>query len=502
MASRAPAEPTSLGLDAPEASRTTLLALATLGVAFDLTFNGQNPGLAVPLFALALAAAFRTVARRSVSTDMLLSGSVVFATFPALRASPDLAILDVFAAAALLGLAATQDVERIARSTVLGLLRRGLALARRSLAVPGFVAAPFASPAERSRARRALRAASIAAPILVLFAALLASGDPLFAKMLESILPEWNATSILSHLTLTLVGSALVAILWRSALGEEEAQRERQPLPGLPEVGSSEWATVLGGINLLFGAFVVVQVRYLFGGGHRVEVTPGLTHAEYARSGFFQLAAAAALTVLVILAAWDAGKRDGRRQEMLFRGLVTGLVALTGVVLASALTRLALYEGTFGFTVNRFFGYVAIASIGVVLCGLVVAIWMGGRDRVVVGFVVVGLTALLAVNVLNPERFVAGRNVARFEAIGKIDVSYMGFMLGADAVPVATTMLGRLGPEDAQVLRAGLCERLDRLGQEPSWRSVNAGRASARRALSRAGIARSTCANPAFTRTR
>ena len=502
MSSRAPTEPPSLGLDAPEATRTTLVALAALGVAFDLTFNGQTPGLAVGLFALILAASFRTIAQRSLSTDLLLAGSVLFAIFPAVRAAGALAALDILAAAALLGLAATQDVERMSTATVLGLLRRGLALARRSLHVPGYLASPLASPAERGRARRALRVALISTPILILFAALLASGDRVFAKMLQSFLPEWDAANILSHVVLTLVGMALIAILWRSALGDREQPPARQPLTGLPELRASEWATVLGGINVLFGAFVVVQIRYLFGGSHRVEVTRGLTHAEYARSGFFQLAAAAALTIVVILAAWDAGRRDDRRHETLFRALVTGMVALTGVVLASALTRLALYEGTFGFTINRFFGYVAIASIGAVLVFLAAAIWTGRRDRVVVGFLVIGLAALLAVNILNPDRFVADRNVARFEAIGKIDASYMGYSLGDDAVPVATTLLGKLSREDNQILRRALCERLDLLGHEPSWRSVNVGRAAARRALETAGITHATCANPAFAQTR
>jgi len=300
----------------------------------------------------------------------------------------------------------------------------------------------------------------------------------------------------------TLVGVALIAILWRSALGDSEEPQRREPLPGLPQLRGSEWATVLGGINVLFAAFVIVQIRYLFGGSHRIEVTRGLTHAEYARSGFFQLAAAAALTVLVILATWDAGRRDGRRHETLFRGLVTGMVALTGVVLASALTRLALYEGTFGFTINRFFGYIAIASIGAILLVLAVAIWTGRRDRVVVGFVVIGVAALLAVNVLNPDRFVADRNVARFEAIGKIDAAYLGYQLGEDAVPVATTLIGKLSKEDTQILRQALCERLENLRPDPLWRSVNAGRAAARTALENAGITRATCANPAFTQTR
>jgi hypothetical protein len=401
--------------------------------------------------------------------------------------------LDVLAASALFGLAATQDLGPARSVSVTGLVRRGLAILLRALTVPRFLAAPLAQPAERRRGKTILRAALIAAPILALFASLLASGDRVFARMLSSVLPEWNVGSILSHLVLTLVGVVLVAILWRTSLGDGDAAEPKPQVARVPLLGFAEWATILIGIDLLFAAFVTVQLAYLFGGNARVLVTPGLTYAEYARSGFFQLAAAAALTVLVILAAWDAGRRDHPGHERWFRGSVSTMVGLTAIVLVSAIKRLALYEGTFGFTINRFFGYIAILSIGGVLLVLLAAIWTRRRERVVAGFILVGFAALLAVNVINPDRFVAERNAARFDAIGKIDVSYLTNELGDDAVPVMVSLLGRLGREDATVLRAVLCERARSLDAETSWRSANLGRSSARTALEAAGFTPSSC---------
>ena len=496
MPDRASVEPSAFEkLDAPEASRRTLVGITALGVAFDLSFNGQRPGVSIPIFVLFLAVALRGVSRRSPSTDALLVGAMVLSIFPALRASEPLIALDVLAIATLFGLVATQDLEPLATATIIGLARRGIALARRAIEVPSFLGAPLAAPEERGRFRAGLRAAAIAAPVLALFAALLASGDRVFARLLQSVLPEWNVSGILSHIAITLAGVALISIVWRSALGGERVAVETTSQPRRGILGFAEWATVLGGINLLFGAFVVVQLAYLFGGHRRVDVTPGLTYAEYARSGFFQLAAAAALTVLVILTAWDAGRREDLRQERWFRGLVTAMVGLTGVVLASALTRLALYEGTFGFTISRFFGYVAIIAIGAVLLVLLAAIWTARRERVVAGFLLVGLVALFAVNILNPERFVAARNVARYEAIAKIDVSYLGFELGTDAIPVISPLLKQLSRADAALLRAALCESAESLDAEPSWRSANLGRSSARTALESAGITPATCEN-------
>jgi len=316
-----------------------------------------------------------------------------------------------------------------------------------------------------------------------------------FGRLISSFLPEWNVSSFVSHIVLTLVGAALVAILWRTAAGRERAWDERATIGRSPVLSFAEWATVLFGIDVLFAGFVVVQFAYLFGGHHRVSVTPGLTYAEYARSGFFQLSAVAALTVLVILAAWDWGGRDHRGHERTFRTLVTAMVVLSGVVLASALKRLALYEGTFGFTINRFFGYVAIASIGAVLLVLVGAMWTGRRDRLIAGFLAVGFAALMAINVLNPDRFVATHNLARYEAIHKIDAAYLGGALGPDAVAVTATLLKTLPPADRSALLRGLCVQLPGLDAEPSWRSDNLGRSTARAALETAGVTQATCEN-------
>ena len=59
-----------------------------------------------------------------------------------------------------------------------------------------------------------------------------------------------------------------------------------------------------------FLAFVVIQVRYLFGGAGRVAATAGLTYAEYARRGFFELVTVnTPLAPLLLTAHWLPGPR-------------------------------------------------------------------------------------------------------------------------------------------------------------------------------------------------
>ena len=484
-------------LEGPKASPRTLITILAMGVAYDLAFNGQRPGISIPLFVLALTAVLRPLARRSVETDALLGGALLLSIFPALRASEPLIALDVLAIISLLCLAVTQDLGPVSSISIAGLLRRIGAMFSRSLLVPRFLLRPMGTRTTRGRVLAVVRVVVIAVPVLAIFASLLASGDRVFARLLSSVLPEWNVESLVSHAALVVVGAIIAAVLWRVALGSQDDEPEQRAEMRPPLLGSAEWLTVLVGIDLLFATFVLVQLRYLFGGDARVLVTPGLTYAEYARSGFLQMAVAAALTILVILAVWDAGVRTTREHDRWFRILVTTMVALSAVVLVSAVKRLALYEGTFGFTIDRFFGYIAMATIGAALLLLTLAIWADRRDRVVAGFLLIGFAALLAVNVMNPERFVAEHNLTRFRETGKIDAAYLG-SLGADAVPVTVSILGDLPPVDAAILRDGLCLTLggpsmSQDSPEPSWRSINLGRSAARASLASAGITPDAC---------
>ena len=112
----------------------------------------------------------------------------------------------------------------------------------------------------------------------------------------------------------------------------------------------------------------------------------------------------AALAVVVILGAWDLGKRTSSQDRGTFLGLTTVMVGLCGVILASALKRLMLYERAFGFTLMRFAATVVIGWIAFVLLAVLVTSWRGARDRVVAAILTGAVAALLVANVVNPDR--------------------------------------------------------------------------------------------------
>jgi uncharacterized protein DUF4153 len=204
-------------------------------------------------------------------------------------------------------------------------------------------------------------------------------------------------------------------------------------------LGRTEWLTALTLLDLLFVGFVLVQVSVLFGGHRYVLATEGVTYAEYARQGFFQLLAVGALTLAVIAAAVRWARREGSRDTLVLRLLLGALSVLTLVILASALRRLSLYEDAYGLTQLRFSVHATILWMaGIFLLLLVAGATMrtSWLPRVSVIFTALGI---LMFTLVNPDGVVAEHNVRRFQETGALDLGYLS-SLGADAVPALAAL--------------------------------------------------------------
>ena len=213
----------------------------------------------------------------------------------------------------------------------------------------------------------ALRGLALGACLAVVFGALFHSADEAFAQITDEVLsPDLDLGLLpdraLVALLVALLPVSLALVAERPAL----APRAREPR------ASTEWTVALAMLNVVFAAFVLVQLTVLFGGHDHVLETVGLTYSEYARQGFFELLVVAFLTLgVAALAGRRRGERNGRRPTTV--ELLIGLLFLmTLVIVVSALRRLGLYEEAFGFTVDRLLGHAASLYVGALLLAALV----------------------------------------------------------------------------------------------------------------------------------
>jgi hypothetical protein len=201
--------------------------------------------------------------------------------------------------------------------------------------------------------------------------------------------------------------------------------------------------------------------------------TAGLTYAEYARGGFWQLAVVTGLTLLVLAGAARWAPRDTRADRTLIRILLGSLAGLTLVIVASALHRMNLYSDTYGLTRLRVLVAACEVWLGLVFLLVLVAgirLRGGWLPRVAVA---AGVLALLGLAAVNPDGLIADRNIARYQRLHKIDVSYLAD-LSADAVPA----LDKLAPEQRDCVLRFIAAHL--AANADDWRGWDQGRQRAR----------------------
>jgi hypothetical protein len=459
---------------AVRASRRALVAATLASAAAALLVPFNHPGLNLLLLALAAGGAVYAARPREISpTAALYAGlGVLLAASASLRAADWVLAVNVLASLTLAGLAAADAATW--RDVVLA----PFGYLRRVPAVPAFLAGGL--PTSRRGLVPVLRVTGLVAVLLIVFGTLFASADQAFADLLGRVVPDWDlgevpVRAVVFALALTTIGALGVARHRRA--GEPfVAARGRADGSSRPGIGRVEWTAGLVALDLLFAAFVAVQLAVLFGGHDHVLGTAGLTYAEYARQGFFQLLGVGVLTLGVVAAAVGLGVIDRPGDRRRFQLLAGALCLLTLVVLASALHRLGLYEEAFGFTQERLAVHAVIWWLGAVFVLVVVAgaAWRGAwLPRAVVALTG---SALLVFTLANPDALVASRNVERYSRTGSLDVDYLGAAMSADAVPA---LLELPQPSRSCVLWPVAA----RLADDEGWAEFNLARRRARTLL-------------------
>jgi hypothetical protein len=464
----------------PEAAWLAVAALL-LALLAAAALPGRPAGLGLSLLGVGLCAlgALGTTSGGWWSRAWWLSAAAL-ASVAVVRSAAWVVVLSLLAATALASLAAAGGAGwREVAAGLLGVPRQ---------LVPGPIEVgrrlgPAAANVSRARAGGvlpAVRGVLLAAVLLAVFVPLFVEADAAFAELAhEAFGLDLGVSQPIWRVTLALLVLAIAGSLWR--LGAR--RRERPPRPPLARLGRAEWIIALATLDVLFAAFVLVQVTTLFGGDEHVLRTAGLTYAEYAREGFAQLEVVAALTLAVIAAA----ARWGPPRDRALRVLLGALCVLTLVVLASALKRLGLYEHAYGFTKLRLLVHAQLLWLGALFVALLVA---GAARRTAWlprAIVAVSAAAALLFAAADPDRWIAERNVDRFERTGQIDVGYLGD-LSADAA----SALDGLPPRMAACMAAELRRQL---APADGVAGANLARTRARRALARVP-ADVVCATP------
>lgn len=461
-----PQEPTLDGLfgafwperDVPGNPRALLAAL-TVGVlaGIVLPFRGLGLGTFVVLLACGGAVLAAAVHRRSAFTLACAGLCVLLAATTVLRDAEWVVVLCLLAGAAVFiaGLVHGRSLPGFVLAGIAWPLTalRGLPWLARSLRPVGVA----------GRNGAALRTVVLSAVGVVVFGLLFASADALFAEWADAVVPDLDIDDfVLRAFVAVFVGGV---VLGATYLAINPPRVDADAGPGRPVAQRYEWLVPVLLVDAVFVVFLVAQATVFFGGHDYLERTTGLTYADYVHQGFGQLTVATALTLLVVWAAARKAPRATSHDLLWLRGSLGLLCASTLVVVASALYRMHVYQEAYGFTrlrlvVDVFEGWLGFLVLAVIASGVTLkAAWLPRTA------LLSGAAALLGLALLNPDAWIAERNLDRFAETGRVDWSYLQG-LSADVVPA-------LEGQPAEVVA---CALMGQTAVDDDWLEWNLGR--------------------------
>ncbi len=363
-----------------------------------------------------------------------------------------------------------------------------------------------------------LRGLAIAAPILLVFGALFMAADAVFQGIIEQTL-RIDPEKLFTHIFLIGLFSWMVAGYLRGSLfgsfasekpkekaetktqtasvteikEDEKESNEIKPaketknwdwrnfdnsvMPKSFTLGGIEISIVLGLINLLFLAFVIVQIPYLFGGMELVQNTPDFKLADYARRGFGELVMVAALVLPILLVSHWLLRKDSPINEKIYRVLAGMNIVLLFVIMISATQRLLLLTGNLGYglTTIRLYPMVFMIWLALIFVWFALTILRGAREQFAWGALWSAFFVVGTLHVFNPDDFIIRTNIRLMQEGRSFDASYNS-NLSDDALPSLMENLPAFDFQQRKIVRHNLARRFCEKQSEKDFRSWNLSR--------------------------
>lgn len=281
-----------------------------------------------------------------------------------------------------------------------------------------------------NKARYVIFGLCLAAPCILFLCMILMAADMVFANLVEELFSNFRLPEkMLSILFLCFFGffSAYCGISYAARGTERNTKGENTGWEPVLAI------TVTALIGLLYLAFCGIQAGYLFAA--RLQLPDGITYAEYARSGFFQLLFICVLNLILVL--WV--KKHFLKSRLLDIILLV-ISACTLVMTASSAFRMALYIAAYQLTFLRAAVLTALAAIALLMAGAMIFIARPGFSFFRYGAAVTG-SVYLIFSFAHVDYFIASYNLSQIDREeASIDYEYLSG-LSTDAAPAVAAYI-------------------------------------------------------------
>lgn len=273
----------------------------------------------------------------------------------------------------------------------------------------------------------------VSVPFLIIFSLLFKSADPIFeVKLADFLAIIWKPEIWLRFATIIVIWNLLCGYLRRTGKVTSLQSYIDRKKPNQSFDGVIVFVFLLLN-NLLFFAFILIQLEYLFGGSDVIRNT-SFTYADYVHRGFYEFWATVVLVSVIIVCTG----RKLKDQSGVIRSMVgiswIVMIGQTFVMIASGFKRIMAYEEAYGYSYFR----ILVGLFLLFMASVFVMFIFKIAQRKTLAWLIscalcLAFVFLIFVSTFSIDRFIAEKNVTRYLQQDKeLDLDYLG-SLSTDA---------------------------------------------------------------------
>lgn len=276
---------------------------------------------------------------------------------------------------------------------------------------------------------------AVAIPALFVIVPLLASSDIAFDSVLTKFSnnPEVLPFAFLLTVLLTLIFYSLIFYFKKSVLLEKEkvkTQKGKLPVNGIN--------AFLLSISIVYLFYLFTQLAYIVD-AFKFVLPEDYSAAEFARSGFFEMAVIVFINFVILACTALKVKRNNSRLPKSSKGILLFISAFSIFYISTAIFKMMKYISLYGLTRLRVLTSVFMIMLALIFIIIILKLLIN-KLRYLKPIIIVCTLTLLSVSMVNINTVIADYNYKAFkEGKIKIDV-YQISSLGVSGIPVLTKL--------------------------------------------------------------
>lgn len=252
-------------------------------------------------------------------------------------------------------------------------------------------------------------------PVLLVVVPLLISSDEAFAGFVKTVIGD--ISEVLAKLVIGILIAPFVISYGFTLKKDKTPESKDSTFKGIDH---TIIITFLSTLSLCYVAYLVSQLAYFFSAfSGFLPKDYEFTMAAYARRGFFEMSAIAAINIVIIFAALLLSKKKDEKMCMASRIIGTFIGVFTLVIIATAFSKMYMYIDNFGLTKMRVLTSAFMVFLVVVFVAIMLRLYITRVRVLEVALITAGIV-LSVLGIGNVNHIVADYNYNAY-VNGKLD---------------------------------------------------------------------------------